>query len=122
MNRAEPNVVPLCDILLVLLIIFMVASPTINAGIDIRIPEKGQVGEQSTPVVLVVEKDGTLSLNKQEFFATLDDLAPRLVDYYQLRNDKNIFVKFHEDLPYSYFVKIVDRLKGCGVEQVCNGW
>jgi len=118
MKKAEPNVVPLCDILLVLIIIFMVATPASQAGIDVRIPEK-EDNEPRGPVVLNIDKDGLLKLN-DETFTTLTDLEKRLIEIYQFRSDRTIFVKMYKDHPYKYFIKIVDIIKGAGVDKICT--
>lgn len=118
MKKAEPNVVPLCDILLVLIIIFMVATPASQAGIDVRIPEKDGIGPHG-PIVLTIKKDGLLCLN-DETFTTLADLEKRVIDIYQFRNDRTIFVKMHREHSYKYFIQIVDMIKGAGVDRICT--
>ena len=120
MTKSEPNVVPLCDILLVLLIIFMVATPVTEAGIDVNLPNKGEPPDKrKTPVVLTIDKDGLLSLNK-ETFTDLESLKKRLIEIYRYRNERIIFVNMHPDHSYKYFIEIADIIKGAGVEKICT--
>ena len=120
MTKSEPNVVPLCDILLVLLIIFMVVTPVSEAGIDVRLPDEGgPIDKRKTPIVLTVDKDGLLSLNK-ESFTNLASLEKRLIEIYRYRNERIIFVKMHRDHSYKYFIEVADIIKGAGVEKICT--
>jgi biopolymer transport protein TolR len=116
--KSDPNVVPLCDILLVLLIIFMVITPTLQKGIDIRLPEtatsQGGGGESANVIILTLEKDLSLKLN-----AELIDIAMlenRLRDLYQTRQDKTIFIRADETTAYKDVLKVIDIAKGAGIE------
>ncbi|MGD2085474.1 MAG: biopolymer transporter ExbD [Candidatus Aminicenantes bacterium] len=118
-TKASPNVVPLCDILLVLLIIFMVITPMVQAGVDIRLPvAEGPPPPPGKPIVLTIEKEGLITVNKDEF-RDLELLEKWLADVYRYRSDKTIFVQSHKHVLYKYVVKVIDLVKGVGVDNVC---
>jgi len=116
MTKAEPNVVPLCDVLLVLLIIFMVITPTIQKGIDVKLPETTS-DTSSTPsglIVLTLKKDMTVMINTQPIdFSLLQDELRRI---YSTRQEKIIFIRADAKLPYSKVIELIDIAKGAGVE------
>lgn len=116
MAKAEPNVVPLCDVLLVLLIIFMVITPTIQKGIDVKLPETTS-DTSSTPsglIVLTLKKDMSVMINTQPIdFSLLQDELRRI---YSTRQDKIIFIRADAKLPYSKVIELIDTAKGAGVE------
>ena len=116
-TKASPNVVPLCDILLVLLIIFMVITPMVQAGVDVKLPEPGPE-LRGKPIVLTIEKEGLITVNKDEF-RDLELLEKWLTDLYRTRIDSTIFVQSHKHVLYKYVVKVIDLVKGVGVDNVC---
>jgi len=119
-TKSDPNVVPLCDILLVLLIIFMVITPTLQKGIDIKLPETqatgtgGGAGSDQSAIVLTLEHDLSLKINQEPI--DLNMLENRLRDIYQTRQDKTIFIRADEALSYKNVLGVIDMCKGAGIE------
>jgi biopolymer transport protein ExbD len=118
-QKSEPNVVPLCDILLVLLIIFMVITPVMQKGIDVKLPEtssdtgSGGAGPAGA-IVLTLESDQTIKINQD--LIELNLLESTLRDLYQTRTDKTIFIRADETLYYKDVLHIIDIAKGAGIE------
>ena len=117
MAQAEPNVVALCDVLLVLLIIFMVITPMVQKGSDIKLPET-TADTSSTPkglIVLTVKLGGVVEINQEAI--ELNMLQNRLRSIYEARQNKTIFIRADAKLPYSTVVEVIDIAKGAGIEE-----
>jgi len=116
MSKAEPNVVPLCDVLLVLLIIFMVITPTVQKGIDVKLPETS-AEQGATPQGLIVAtllKDGKVDINRMIF--EIDQVSDYLKQQYDVRQDKTIFIRADATLPFQRVMELIDIAQGAGVE------
>lgn len=115
-QKAEPNVVPLCDVLLVLIIIFMVITPMVQKGIDVKLPET-TADTSVTPVgliVLTLKKDMSVMINNEAIDMSM--LQDRLRSIYSTRQDKTIFIRADAKLAYARVIEMIDIAKGAGVE------
>jgi biopolymer transport protein TolR len=115
--KAEPNVTPMIDVMLVLLIIFMIVIPAIQAGFNAQ-PPKGinlkAHPEEDGDVVVGIDKDGNYYLNKQPI--RQEDLGPRLKEIYDARTeDKIMFLKADATLDYSKVIDVIDVASKNGV-------
>jgi len=116
MSGAEPNVVPLCDVLLVLLIIFMVITPMIQKGVDVKLPETtAEAGAAPQGlIVLTLKRDLSVMVNQEQI--EMNMLGGRLREIYEVRQDKTVFIRADARVPYSYVVDMIDIAKGAGVD------
>jgi biopolymer transport protein TolR len=119
---SDMNVVPLIDILLVLIIIFMVITPTISKGEDTLIPQPPPPGVKVNPdlppqtiVVQVVAGDKVL-INHDE--TTWDQLGPRLQDIFKQRAEKVAFVKGDSSVEFAQVARAIDIMRTSGIDKV----
>lgn len=119
---ADINVTPMADIMIVLLIIFMVITPMLQKGVDVKLPQAGNTKERKDEprmIVVAVKKDtttyfGTTKLDSQ------DELLPQIKERLQdlPEGARIIFLKADEQLPYSEVMKVMDICREAGVEEV----
>lgn len=115
---SEPNVVPLCDVLLVLLIIFMVMTPFLQKGVDVRLPTALNTMNmpENPEVVLAIKKDGSLYVNNEQ--ATEENLQAMLEEAFLMVSEKKLYLRADQDLEYGKIVDIIDIVKNAGLEIV----
>jgi biopolymer transport protein TolR len=116
----EPNVVPMIDILLVLLIIFMLVIPMSRKAIDLQLPDPTETTQSSTPppqIVLEIMPPGDKFLVNKEPVEKAK-LAARLKEIYDPRPEKIIFVKGDPKVKYSDVIFAMDVARGSGVRVI----
>jgi biopolymer transport protein ExbD len=118
---ASPNIVPLIDILLVLIIIFMVITPLTPKGLDTLVPQPSPNQQQNQElenktVVVQVLKDGKVKINSED--ATWETLGPRIEQVFKDRAEKVAFVKGDNDVEFRQVARAIDIMRGSGIDKV----
>lgn len=115
---SEINVVPLCDVLLVLLIIFMVVTPLVQKGFDLRLPTAlNTIQMPDNPdVVLSIRRDGSIYINQDQ--ATMETLLTMLEEAFMTAGEKKLYIKADQDLEYGLIVDVILVVKDAGIEIV----
>ncbi len=120
-SLAEINVVPLVDVMLVLLIIFMVTAPMMTQGMAVNLPQARRAQPVSAqPIYITIPaafpKDRIVQINNDE--VRVDILQERVKQAILERTDKSVFVRADGTVPYQDLVFVMDKLKEGGVEKV----
>ena len=114
---AEINIIPLVDVVLVLLLIFMLTAPMMYRGIDVNLP---RAASRPTAVeermVLTVTKEQGLFLNDKRL--TAGALEQALRDAFKNRTDKTLYLKADAGLSYGAVVETMDRVRRAGIERL----
>ncbi len=118
---ADINVTPMADIMIVLLIIFMVITPMLQKGVDVKLPQAGNTKERKDDpksIVVAVKKDGTTFLNGVKVANPEAELTGMIRERLEEVQDKVIYLKGDEGLAYAEVMKVMDLVRLGGVEEV----
>jgi biopolymer transport protein TolR len=117
---SEPNVVPMIDIMLVLLIIFMIMQPMMRKAIDLQMPDPNPsvapANANSDQIVLEVLPNEAYAVNKKPI--TKDELATYLKSVYDPRPEKIIFIKGDPTVKYADVIWAMDVARGAGAKVI----
>jgi biopolymer transport protein ExbD len=115
--KSEINITPYIDILLVLLIIFMVATPIKKFDQQVRVPKPAPIQPQTLdPLVIEVDLNHDIRINQQP--VTLADLQRTLYAVFSGRTDKNMYIRGDSGLNYGYVFQILDIAKRAGAVDI----
>jgi len=120
-SLSEINVVPLVDVMLVLLIIFMVAAPMMQKGVEVALPVSRRADKLTAvrpyiSVPLSYRKDHRVWIDEEPVNA--DVLAERVRQLMETRNDKDVFLRGDAGVTLQELYEVIDRLKAGGVQNV----
>ena len=120
-SLAEINVVPLVDVMLVLLIIFMVTAPMLQRGVDVNLPVSRRAEQISSERIFVTvplsfRQDRRVRLGDEP--VALDMLAERMRQRLEGRADHSVFLRGDGGVQLQELIEVMDRLKEAGVEKV----
>jgi len=118
---SDPNIVPLIDVLLVLIIIFMVIIPKVPTGLPALVPQYPSVQPKRTqpdPHTIVVQlmQGGKLLINEDQ--SDWNALGPRLSDIFKERAEKVASVKGDDEVPFAQVARAIDIMKGAGIDHI----
>jgi biopolymer transport protein ExbD len=119
--KADINMTPMIDVLLVLIIIFMVITPLTPKGLEALIPQPAQPNQQPTAadlrtVVIVINKDKSIMINQEP--TDKARLGARLEEIFKTRAERVIFVKGDPDLEFREVADAIDIAHGAGIDKV----
>jgi len=115
---SEINVTPFVDVMLVLLIIFMVAAPLVQHGVDVELPKANSknVTAEEELLTITLTKDKKIFLNKMEI--ELVQLKEKLLRIFKQRTDNQLLFKADKDLPYEFVIQVMAEIKNAGIEKL----
>jgi biopolymer transport protein ExbD len=119
--KADINMTPMIDVLLVLIIIFMVITPLTPKGLEALIPQPPPPGQQANQsdvrtVVIEVDKNHNYSINSEP--TNENTMGPRLEEIFKTRAERVVFVKGDPDLDFLWVAKAIDIAHGAGIDKV----
>lgn len=120
-QMAAPNVIPMADIMLVLLIIFMVVTPMLQKTQHVDLaptnnPRDMKDADKDDAIVVAITSDGKIYLGNTAM--NKEDLTGQIKDRLSARLDKTVYVKSDARAKYGRVVEIVDEIRSAGVDQL----
>jgi biopolymer transport protein TolR len=116
-SLAEINIIPLVDVTLVLLLIFMLTAPLMYRGIDVNLPKtSGKPTAVEERMVLTLTKEHAVYLNDK--LVPLATLEQHLRDVFKNRQDKTLYLRADQVLQYGFVVETMDRVRRSGIEKL----
>ncbi len=114
---SEINIIPLVDVVLVLLVIFMVTAPMLHRGIDLTLPSStSNTIRPEERLIITIEPDETIYLDKDR--VSVIELRKRLKTAKAGNPAVSVYLRSDQRIPYGRIVQIMDEVKGAGIERL----
>lgn len=120
-QMASPNIIPMADIMLVLLIIFMVVTPMLQKGVSVDManvnsPREMQDADKDDAIIVAVTRDDRIFLGNT--LIQKEDITGQIKDRIANKLDKTVYVKSDARAKYGTVVAVVDEIRSAGVDQL----
>jgi biopolymer transport protein TolR len=114
---ADINITNLVDVMLVLLIVFMISAPMMQAGIDIALP-KASESPKDVSAGIIVSIDKTQNIFIDNYKVTSTDFEARLKTIRDVKKFRPIFIRADKSVPYGIVIDLMNKIKKLGIEDV----
>ena len=115
-TMADINVTSLVDVMMVLLIIFMLTAPFIQAGIKVKLPRtKSTVIKETDAVIIAVSKDKQVYINNE--LVEKEKLGDALSTL-KVAGEERVFIRADQDVPYGTVMEVIGEVKAAGIDDV----
>ena len=115
---SDINVTPFVDVMLVLLIIFMVTAPMMMQGVDVSLPEATSEPLDSEKDHLIITVDQKNQVYINDYKVTVEFLGEKLAKILEGRDERGVFLKADENIPWGTVAKVMAEIKNAGVEKL----
>jgi biopolymer transport protein TolR len=114
---ADINITNLVDVMLVLLIVFMISAPMMQAGVEIDLPKSTEAPKDvSSGIVISIDK--TQAVYIDEYKVPFDQFEARLKTVRDVRRNRPIYIRADRTVPYGFVIELMAKIKKMGIDNV----
>ncbi len=117
---SEINITPVVDVALVLLIVFMITAPLLQQGLPVNLPEAASpaIKRTKSDVIVTIQPGDKIYIGDSQKQIPLDELQGRLTAIFDVKQQKDLFIKADSKLLYGTVIKVLSIAKKAGVERI----
>ena len=114
---ADINITNLVDVMLVLLIVFMISAPMMQAGVEIDLPKATESPKDvSSGIVISIDKSQTIYID--EYKVPVNQFEARLKTVRDVRRNRPIYIRADRTVPYGFVIELMAKIKKMGIDNV----